>query len=112
MSIQCSICEGPLVATTEGWLVCPQCDTIEYIRPNDDQRQARTLTDLVPLTSIEYLSNGVQVLLVPCPDHRAYQGLPKAMSYHGQSYGLTGWNSDRCVAYYRSDALMAVALPG
>lgn len=53
---------------------------------------------------------GTKELVVACADHDAYQALPQVVSYDGDVYGRTGWNSDQCVAYYRLDAHVARAV--
>ena len=54
--------------------------------------------------------DGVSCLTVPCPeDYETFRTLPQAVTFDGRTYGLTGFNSDRHVAYYRSDAAVAGA---
>lgn len=45
------------------------------------------------------LPDGVNVLIVPCAGYES----------DGKVYGYTGWNSDRNVAYYRNDAMIALS---
>lgn len=58
----------------------------------------------------EQLPNGVQVVTVPCNDYSDLYRLPPAVEYKGVRYGMTGWNSDRHVAYFRTDANLAEVL--
>ena len=55
----------------------------------------------------ETLPNGVKVLVVPCENFDNLKRLPSALDYDGLRYGRTGWNSDKCVAYYRTDHKVA-----
>jgi len=52
----------------------------------------------------ETLPDGVRVLVVPCGD---YERMPQAVEHGGRLYGRTGWDSDRMVAFYRTDAAVA-----
>lgn len=53
-----------------------------------------------------------RVITVGCPDFDAYRALPCALSYNGSTYGRTGWNSDRGVAYFRIGAPLAHPVKG
>lgn len=64
---------------------------------------------LVAVQNVESLPDGVQVLTVACPDHDTFQTLPDALEFKLTTFGRTGWNSDRSIAYYRTDAALASA---
>lgn len=66
-------------------------------------------SDLIPVLAIEGLPDGVKVAIVSCPDYDAFSALPGAVEIGPDVYGKTGWNSDRQVAYYRTDAIMGAA---
>lgn len=57
----------------------------------------------------ETILETVRVIETACRDHRAFRALPRVVEMGGVLYGLTGWDSDRCVAFYRDDARTAVA---
>ncbi len=71
---------------------------------------ANAVRSCFPVLSTETLPNGVDVLTIPCADSDVLATLPAAVEHAGTLYGRTGWNSDRCVAYFRSDASIARAL--
>jgi hypothetical protein len=65
--------------------------------------------DAFVVQSHETLPNGVSVMTLPLDDgFDGYKKLPQVLSYGGQLYGKTGWNSDRMVCYYRNDAAIAL----
>jgi len=66
--------------------------------------------DAVQIISNETLPCGVGVLTVPCDDYKTYKSLPKAVAFDGREYGLSGWDSDKCVGFFRSDRRVAYAL--
>jgi len=51
--------------------------------------------------------DGVLCLAVDCENFDAYKRLPAALSYNGIVCGLSGWNSDKCVAYFQSNKPVA-----
>lgn len=61
------------------------------------------------ITGEEILPDGVKVLITSCNDFNHYDNLPAIVAYDRYLYGKTGWNSDKCVAYYRDDAKIALA---
>ncbi len=63
--------------------------------------------DAVLILDVQDLPDGVRVLKVPCADFDAFRALPKAVEHGGRPFGLTGWDSDMCLACYRSDAELA-----
>jgi hypothetical protein len=66
--------------------------------------------DLIPLLQIEQLPDGVEVAIVSCQDHDAFTALPGGLEVLGRIYGKSGWNSDRNVAYYRTDRVLGTSL--
>lgn len=65
--------------------------------------------DAIVITS-SATRDGVCVLETPCADYEEYRTLPRVVyiTLYGRSiFGLTGWNSDHGVAYYRDDATVA-----
>lgn len=59
------------------------------------------------VVAAETLPNGVKVAIIPCENYANLKSLPQAIDYDGLRYGRTGWNSDRCIAYYRTDCKVA-----
>ena len=66
--------------------------------------------DMLTIRSAETLPNGVGVVMLDCANSDELARLPKAIEVDGVRYGRTGWNSDHCVAYYRTDAQLAKPL--
>ena len=66
-------------------------------------RTAAPVSNAIEVIHVETLPDGVTVVIVPCADRGVFAKLPKAIAYGGEAYGRSGWNSDRCCAYYRSD---------
>jgi hypothetical protein len=62
--------------------------------------------DKIQVRAIEKCDN-VTCLIVDCLNYEAYKGLPDLVEYDSQTFGLTGWNSDRHYACYRNDATWA-----
>jgi hypothetical protein len=71
--------------------------------------KAASITNVVQVVTHETLPDGVQVVTTQCDDFAHLRTLPPALSFRGAIYGRTGWNSDRCVAYYRTDAVQGLA---
>jgi len=68
-------------------------------------------TGIVILGSTE--CEGVGCLVTGCEDYDEFRALPQVVSQSGRLYGRTGWNSDRQVAYYQTNARIAMeVLPG
>ncbi len=67
-----------------------------------------TRIDAVAVLAKDTIGNTV-ILTVTCRDYDHYKQLPQAVAFDGKTFGLTGWNSDRCIACYRSDAGIALA---
>lgn len=51
------------------------------------------------------------ILVAPCVDYQAWEALPRVLRFEGQTFGLTGWNSDREQAYWRPTKLAATSIP-
>lgn len=69
-------------------------------------RVAKPLNGIVVLEYYK-LPDGTNEIVVGCNGYEEMQRLPKVVECEGIVYGFTGWNSDRNVAYYRDDALLA-----
>jgi hypothetical protein len=50
-----------------------------------------------------YLHEGIGYLEVQIVDYDSVKALPAGLSFEGRQYGKAAWNSDRFVAYYRTD---------
>jgi len=53
------------------------------------------------------LPNAVRYLTVYVNDAADFLQLPTAVSYEDKVYGKSGWDSDRLVAFYRTDVSLA-----
>jgi len=73
-------------------------------------KTAQPLTNAMSVFANGILPDGVRYLETDCHNAIEYRNLPKACIFDGRQYGLTGWNSDRYVAYYRDDAVVAKAV--
>ena len=51
---------------------------------------------------------GVGCLVTGCADYDEYRALPQVVRFEERLYGRTGWNSDRGVAYYQTNAMVAL----
>jgi hypothetical protein len=69
---------------------------------------AQPVDGVLLLQSHETLPDGVKVLTTACVDYDANKNLPKVVFYENALYGKTGWNSDKHIAYYRTDAQIAL----
>jgi hypothetical protein len=69
---------------------------------------ATAINDALTVLELVTLPDGVTVATVPCQDYDAKRRLPKAIRLGSSVLGCSGWNSDRCVAYFRTDCLVAV----
>lgn len=72
--------------------------------------KAKIINNVCLVDSFETLPNGIGVLMVKCDDSDCFLSLPKALSYKGKQFGKTGWNSDRYIAYYRTDRELCFAV--
>jgi hypothetical protein len=50
---------------------------------------------------------GDKVITVNCRDYDHYSRLPECVSVEGELFGKTGWNSDKCNAYYKTNMRLA-----
>ncbi len=57
-----------------------------------------------------YPLDGDWWLEIHCPDYDAFESQPKGLTYEGRTFGRTGWNSDRSVAYYTTRQKLAFAV--
>ena len=71
--------------------------------------QAIIKDNFITVQSVEYLPDGVTVAVVSCLDHSEFKVLPCAIEYNGNGFALSGWNSDRFIAYYRTDRYHSLA---
>lgn len=53
--------------------------------------------------------DGEHYVVVPCIDFDTYKQLPGGAAFGGRAYGLTGWNSDQGLAYYKAGRAFAVS---
>ena len=72
--------------------------------------KAASITSYIRVKTHETLPDGVQVVTTDCDDYAHLRELPFALSFRGELYGRTGWNSDRNIAYYRTDAASGLAM--
>ncbi len=63
--------------------------------------EARIVRDHIPVRTDYHLSD-CRCLEVDCADHDTYMSLPRVVEKDGDLFGLTGWNSDRGMAYYKT----------
>ncbi len=61
---------------------------------------ATPIQNAITIRNAETLPNGVKVITVSIED---FYTSPHAIEYDGEVYGRTGWNSDKYIAYYRTD---------
>ena len=65
--------------------------------------QATPLPNALSIRTAEWLPDGVGVVTIDCANYIGFIRTPHAIEYDGTVYGRSGWNSDRCCAYYRTD---------
>lgn len=75
---------------------------------------AQSVPTAITVTEVRWTDEGKEKisLEVPCADYDALVMLSTVLSYNGLLYGRTGWNSDRCVAYYQSGVTIAHVVKG
>lgn len=95
----------------DGWLGDSSIFLIDRCgyRHRPDQVSARAVPDHILVTADYYYADG-RCLETNCGDYDAYMALPRVVEKDGTRFGLTGWNSDRGVAYYKSTAATARAV--
>ena len=64
---------------------------------------ATPIKSAIQVHSHEVMPDGTRCLMVAVTDYADYKKTPAAVEYQGRVYGRTGWNSDRMVAYFKSD---------
>lgn len=69
--------------------------------------KAQPINNAIEVISHESLPCGIKVVVTPCIDQDGFVSLPKAITFNGATYGRSGWNSDRNVAYFRTDRAVA-----
>lgn len=67
---------------------------------------ATKLSDMLAVQRHE-VCDGVHYIAVDCHDYEHFKSLPDAVSFQGQTLGKSAWNSDKELAYYRSDMKLA-----
>ena len=71
--------------------------------------KARAIVDSVTVVQA-YDYEGIGFLATYCGDYEHFAQLPAAVTFEGRAFGKAGWNSDRFVAYYRTDRKFALSL--
>ena len=78
--------------------------------PDITGKPAPTVTvvgDALVAMSHMLLPGGTGILELSLADgFDSFKDLPPVLEYQGLHYGKTGWNSDKMVGYWRTDALM------
>lgn len=74
--------------------------------------QAKTIPGAVSVIAIEALPCGARCLITYCEGYEGWRRLPRAVTIGGQVFGRSAWNSDRNLAYYRTDRVVAVPTKG
>jgi hypothetical protein len=54
---------------------------------------------------------GTLCLACNCADFDCFKALPEVVEFEGKLCGKTGWNSDKNLAYYQSNARIALTIP-
>lgn len=74
--------------------------------------QAEAVPGAVLVVAVERCG-GTICLICRCEGmYEQFCTLPDAVSFQGEIYGKTGWNSDRGQAYYKNTANVAFAVKG
>lgn len=71
-------------------------------------KTATAIKNAVEVVEVQKLPDGDVCIITDCPDYDAYRALPKAVSFDGKNFGLTGWNSDTGRACYKASKKFAV----
>ena len=71
--------------------------------------QAKAIENAITVRSAATLPDGVKIVELDVADYVDFIRKPQAIEYDGEIYGRSGWNSDRHVAYYRSNVKPALA---
>jgi hypothetical protein len=64
--------------------------------------KAKRRDDMINVVRLDVLPD-CSCAMVDCADYAAFKALPAGIEIDGQLFGQSGWNSDRCLAYYRND---------
>ena len=72
--------------------------------------QSQSLQNAVNIITSETLPCGAKCLTTDCDGHEGFFRLPKAVLFEGRVYGLSGWNSDKNKAYFRTDKQVAFGI--
>ena len=73
---------------------------------------AKVLPDRLKVNAFYTMDRDIVVAETQCTSHKHFEMLPSAIEIEGQELGKSAWNSDRCVAYYRSDRVVAKCICG
>jgi hypothetical protein len=73
-------------------------------------KTAKPLENALVVRQAAKLPDGVGVVMLDCFDYDAFKRTPSGLEYEGELYGRTGWNSDKHIVYYRTDAKPAFGL--
>ena len=65
--------------------------------------KATPVQDLITVRTAQKLPDGVFCVTVACESYAEFKTLPKQIEFEGKLLGLSAWNSDRFIAYFRSD---------
>lgn len=69
--------------------------------------KAKAIENTFRVQDIERMPNGVECVIVAGCTYDTLCAFPAGIEVAGKAYGWTGWDSDRNVAYYRSDKRFA-----
>ena len=69
--------------------------------------RATSIVDSIQVIEASHLGNNVYYFTVTCFDHDTYEKLPAGAEYDGRVYGKIGWNSDSCIACYKTGVKFA-----
>lgn len=64
--------------------------------------KAYTQRHSIEVLTEDKLETGNSCLTTSCTDYDDFKSLPRVVAYQGVHFALTGWNSDRNLAYYQS----------
>lgn len=70
----------------------------------------KPLWNAVNFVTHQTLPDGIGLLTVGCTDYADFVMAPPALRFEGKVYGRSGWNSDKCESYYRTDCHVAYAV--
>jgi hypothetical protein len=65
--------------------------------------------DLVAIQIIE--QDGITWASTNCRDYDVFAALPQTVMLNGKRLGKSGWNSDRGIAYYKSNSTFLIPIP-